>query len=163
MSVFDAEIIPANAVSGLKEGYSIRPLELNDYNEGVLDLLTVLTTVGPVSQDQFKELLEHWSTHNGTYFPVVITDQNHRVVACGTLIAERKLIHSRGLVGHIEDIAVAKDQQGLKLGKHLIQCLTAIGKAVGCYKVILDCDEKNVGFYEKCNYKRAGVEMEIRF
>jgi hypothetical protein len=40
-----------------------------------------------------------------------------------------------GLVGHIEDIAVAKDQQGKKLGLRIIQALDAVAEAVGCYKV----------------------------
>lgn len=44
-------------------------------------------------------------------------------------------IHNLGLVGHIEDIAVAKDQQGKKLGLHIIQALDFIAEQVGCYKV----------------------------
>jgi hypothetical protein len=39
------------------------------------------------------------------------------------------------LVGHIEDIAVAKDQQGRKLGLRIILTLDAIAEQVGCYKV----------------------------
>jgi hypothetical protein len=38
-------------------------------------------------------------------------------------------------VGHIEDIAVAKDQQGKKLGLRIIEALDAVASAVGCYKV----------------------------
>lgn len=44
-------------------------------------------------------------------------------------------IHKCGRVGHIEDIAVAKDQQGKKLGLYIIQALDFIGEKVGCYKV----------------------------
>lgn len=40
-----------------------------------------------------------------------------------------------GLVGHIEDIAVAKNQQGKKLGLRIIQALDFVAKEVGCYKV----------------------------
>ncbi len=45
-------------------------------------------------------------------------------------------IHQLGRVGHIEDIAVAKDQQGKKLGLHIILALDHIGEQLGCYKVI---------------------------
>lgn len=62
-------------------------------------------------------------------------------------------------MGHIEDISVAKDQQGKKLGLRIIQALDAIGVAAGCYKSILDCSEKNRVFYEKCGYKLAGIQM----
>lgn len=44
-------------------------------------------------------------------------------------------IHNLGLVGHIEDIAVAKDQQGKKLGLRIIQALDHIAEKLGCYKV----------------------------
>ncbi|MCJ1401798.1 hypothetical protein MMC11_005015 [Xylographa trunciseda] len=38
------------------------------------------------------------------------------------------------MVGHIEDIAVAKDQQGKRLGLHIIQALDYLAEKVGCYK-----------------------------
>ena len=44
-------------------------------------------------------------------------------------------IHNLGLVGHIEDIAVTKDQQGKKLGLRIIEALDFVAKKVGCYKV----------------------------
>lgn len=66
-------------------------------------------------------------------------------------------------VGHIEDIAVAADQQGKRLGLRIIQALDAIAQQVGCYKSILDCSEKNQGFYEKCGFKLAGVQMVRRY
>ena len=68
-------------------------------------------------------------------------------------------IHNLGLVGHIEDIAVAKDQQGKKLGLRIIQALDFVAENVACYKTILDCSEANEGFYVKCGFKRAGLEM----
>ena len=44
-------------------------------------------------------------------------------------------IHNLGLVGHIEDIVVNKDQQGKKLGLRIIEALGYIAEKVGCYKV----------------------------
>jgi len=44
-------------------------------------------------------------------------------------------IHSLGKVGHVEDIAVAKDQQGKKLGLRMIQALDYVAEKIGCYKV----------------------------
>jgi hypothetical protein len=68
-------------------------------------------------------------------------------------------LRNLGCVGHIEDISVAKDQQGKKLGLRIIQALDAIAQEKGCYKAILDCSEHNRPFYEKCGYKLAGVQM----
>ena len=44
-------------------------------------------------------------------------------------------IHNLGMVGHIEDIAVAADQQGKRLGLRIIQALDWLAERVGCYKV----------------------------
>lgn len=64
----------------------------------------------------YLELVEAWAT-------------------VGLLIDEGNSIHNLGKVGHIEDIAVAKDQQGKKLGLRIIQALDYISEKVGCYKV----------------------------
>ena len=34
-----------------------------------------------------------------------------------------------------------------------------MAKQNGCYKVILDCSESNVGFYEKCGFDNKGYQM----
>lgn len=96
---------------------------------------------------------------NDEYFLICILDASSRIVGTGALIVERKFIHNLGLVGHIEDIAVSKDQQGKKLGLRIIQALDFVAEKVGCYKTILDCSEANEGFYVKCGFKRAGLEM----
>lgn len=99
------------------------------------------------------------SSRNDSYFLIAILDASSHIVGTGALIVERKFIHQLGLVGHIEDIAVAKDQQGKKLGLRIIQALDFVAEKVGCYKTILDCSEANEGFYVKCGFKRAGLEM----
>lgn len=71
---------------------------------------------------------------NGTYYLLVILD-GQKIVGTGALVVERKFIHGLGLVGHIEDIAVARDQQGKKLGLRIIQALDFVAERVGCYKV----------------------------
>jgi len=34
-------------------------------------------------------------------------------------------------------------------------------ESLGVDKLILNCSEENVGFYEKCGYERAGVQMRV--
>jgi glucosamine-phosphate N-acetyltransferase len=67
-----------------------------------------------------------------------------QIVAGGSIILERKFVRSAGRVGHIEDIAVSKRMQGRKLGLRIINTLEEIGRAVGCYKIILDCSKDNI-------------------
>lgn len=142
--------------------FSFRAVKASDH-KAYTETLAVLTTVGAVSEDDFAALVNHWAKYPEIYNPTVIVNRDDQVVATGMLLVEQKLIHGCGKVGHIEDIAVAKSQQGMKLGNLLIQHLSELAQAAGCYKVILDCSPENVGFYEKCGYKNAGVEMTRRY
>ncbi|KAF2639284.1 glucosamine 6-phosphate N-acetyltransferas-like protein [Massarina eburnea CBS 473.64] len=157
--LFSASLISPDVLSQLPEGYTCRPLQRGDYAKGFLDVLRVLTTVGDVSEEAWNDRYEWLSHHNDAYFLLCILDPSSNIVGTGALIVERKFIHNLGLVGHIEDIAVAKDQQGKKLGLRIIQALDYVAEKVGCYKSILDCSEANEGFYVKCGFKRAGLEM----
>ncbi|KAI9813554.1 MAG: Glucosamine-phosphate N-acetyltransferase-like protein [Thelocarpon impressellum] len=155
--LFSPSLVSTAVASSLPPNYTIRPLQRADH-AGFLDVLRVLTTVGDISEAAWGERFEWMRSHNDQYFVLVIHDGT-RVVGAGTVLVERKFIHNLGLVGHIEDIAVAKDQQGKKLGLKMIQALDYVAEKVGCYKSILDCSEANEGFYVKCGFKRSGLEM----
>lgn len=147
----------------LPEGYTFRRLEVSDYSNNYLETLKALTSVGNISEDQYKHLFEEWSRLPEIYNPHVITNPAGKVVATGMLLIERKLIHECGSVGHVEDISVAPSEQGKKLGLSMVSRLTELAEKKGCYKVILDCSEHNVRFYEKCGYIKGGTEMVKRF
>ncbi|EGZ78135.1 glucosamine 6-phosphate N-acetyltransferase [Neurospora tetrasperma FGSC 2509] len=160
--LFSADLLSPEVQSALPEGYKLRALRPTDYDTGFLDCLRVLTTVGDITKEQFQDRYDWVSRQDGGYFILVIEDTNSsppRVVGTGAVLVERKFIHNLGSVGHIEDIAIAKDQQGKKLGLRMIQALDFIAERTGCYKTILDCSEANEGFYVKCSFKRAGLEM----
>ncbi|EFW16340.1 glucosamine 6-phosphate acetyltransferase [Coccidioides posadasii str. Silveira] len=153
------KLISPDVAAQLPEGYTIRPLRKSDFSNGYLEVLRVLTTVGEFSFEQWSERYDWMAKRNDEYYLLVICDETGRVVGTGSLIVERKFIHALGLVGHIEDIAIEKNQQGKKLGLRMINALDYVAAKVGCYKSILDCSEANEGFYIKCGFKRAGLEM----
>jgi glucosamine-phosphate N-acetyltransferase len=163
MALFSDSLIPESVSSGLPEGYTLRALRRSDYDIGFLDCLRVLTVVGDVTKEAWTERFE-WMIKQEGYYIIVIEDTSRNlIVGTGAVIVEKKFIRDLGSVGHIEDIAVAKDQQGKKLGLRIIQALDQLAKSVGCYKCILDCSEQNEGFYVKCGYKRAGVQMQHKY
>ncbi|CAG8517199.1 7637_t:CDS:2 [Ambispora gerdemannii] len=173
--LFSTDLISPEVQKALPPGYKLRPLSSDDYEHGFLKVLSVLTVIGDISKAQFLERYNYLKKHNHEYFTIVITDPSDTIIGAGTIFVERKFIHNTGLVGHIEDIAVDKNQQGKKLGLRVIQALKYIGAKTGCYKVILDCSEEvrdleiqpgkydklfhNVPFYEKCGFTRKEVEM----
>ncbi|KAI8992247.1 acyl-CoA N-acyltransferase [Pilobolus umbonatus] len=160
ISLFESHLLSPEVQSQLPPGYTLRALRSNDYERGFLKVLEVLTEVGGHTKQEFTDQFNYMKKHNHEYFTITITeDSKDKVVAVGTIMVERKFVHKNGKVGHIEDIAVDGNQQGKKLGLRIIQALKYIGANTGCYKVILDCSEKNIPFYEKCGFKQKEVEM----
>ena len=91
---------------------------------------------------------------NQVYFPIVIISKaDDKVVGTGTVFMEKKFLRGLSTVGHIEDIAVDKDQQGKKLGLRIIQALTGISEGLGAYKTILNCNDDNI---RKSTHSRPG-------
>jgi len=143
----------------------IRKLELSDY---YLDYLQLLNSLSPTVED--KGLLSFQEQYNKIMASrnihiFVIEDQSSeydaRIVTSGTLLVEEKFLHDHGKVGHIEDIVVASDTRGQGYGKQMVDHLVKTAKTLGCYKVILNCKEEVVPFYQKSNFFTNGAEMRI--
>ncbi|KAI8923883.1 acyl-CoA N-acyltransferase [Entophlyctis helioformis] len=160
--LFSPTLISPEVKASLKAGYEVRPLEAADYDKGFLDTLGMLTTVGAMSKARFLERFAYLRAHNHEYYTIVIEDvAKARIIGAGTLLVERKFVHNGGLVGHIEDIVTHSDYRGHNLGRLVIETLKYIGKQTGCYKIILDCSDKNVPFYVKCGFVQKEVEMAL--
>jgi glucosamine-phosphate N-acetyltransferase len=155
--------------------YNVRNIESDDYENGVVELLSQLTVIDKqgVTQQLFTEYCQRLQG-NQWHKTVVAFDTTYdssvgyniyskQVIGIATLLIEPKLIHNCSVVGHIEDVVVDKNYRGKGLGKRLIDRLTKDARNAGCYKVILDCSECNVPFYEKCGFTRHGVEMSLYF
>ena len=140
-----------------RERCVIRRLQKEDYYRGFPVLLSQLTEVGEFTYEEFKVQFKALKSE------VYVIDFDGLIIACGTLMVEPKFIHRLSSVGHIEDIVVDKVYRGWGLGRWIVQHLTNLAKDKGCYKVILDCSEENVGFYEKVGYELKGVEMAVYF
>lgn len=57
--LFSADLISAEVVKQLPEGYNCRPIQKSDYHNGFLDVLRVLTTVGDVTEEVPVHPLPH--------------------------------------------------------------------------------------------------------
>lgn len=85
--------------------------------------------------------------------------ENKKIIGFGSLMIEIKI--RGGKMGHIEDIVIDHDKQGLGLGKLLIEKLVKIAQEEKCYKLSLQCQEHNVKFYEKCCFEKSGLSMQF--
>ncbi|KAG0647227.1 Phosphoglucosamine transacetylase [Hyphodiscus hymeniophilus] len=164
--LFDPVLISPAISATFETPLTVRPLERSDYAKGFLDCLRVLTYIGDISEERFNQRYDWMNTQAKGGYYILVIDDGTRIVGTGALIVERKLsvhIHDLGIVGHIEEVSILKDQQGKKLGLKLLNALDDVAKNIGCYKSILNCSEINEGFYVKCGYKRQSLEMAHYF
>ncbi len=136
----------------------IRRLEFKDLDNGFYEALENLTVVGNISQKGKKVFNE---ISNNSLYNIFIAEYENKVVGTITLLLERKFIHGGGLVGHIEDVATNEDFEGKGVGSSLVDYAIKYAKEKGCYKVVLDCSEENVSFYEKMGLRRHEFGMRI--
>ena len=80
-----------------------------------------------------------------------------------TVLYEKKIIHNGGIVAHIEDFVVHNEHRRRGIGKELMQHAIDDCKKNKVYKVILDCKEDLIPFYEKFGYESKNVQMSIYF
>lgn len=136
----------------------IRPVSEDDGDNGLFDVLSQLTEAPAIAREDFVKLLNKQREQDAR-LTIVAVNPDGRVLGTGSVMVEPKFIRSGRPCGHIEDIVVDKNTRGLKLGKRIISSLVDHCKERGCYKVILDCADNNVPFYEKCGFKPKERQM----
>lgn len=128
-----------------------RPLELSDYY--VYHHLINQFRETDFSYNQFSNLLR--MQHINIW--VVLVD--NKIVGCGTILYEQKLIHNYGLVAHIEDVVISNNHKNKNYGSLLMEFLMDKAKEKGCYKIILNCEPTIKPFYEKLTFINNGLQM----
>jgi glucosamine-phosphate N-acetyltransferase len=134
-----------------------RHIESNDYYKDYFALLEQLTIVEKekINFIQFKNFVTNLSKKH----IIIVIEDNNKIIGTGSLLIENKIIHNMGLVGHIEDIVIHNNYRKQGLGKKLIDELINISIQSNCYKIILDCNEKNVNFYQNSGFKQKEIRM----
>lgn len=139
-----------------------RHITINDYTR-VLELLTQLTHVGSVSQEEFTVFVSKLNSEHIVicceYYD--IEADTTTVIAMGTVLIENKLIHTCGKVAHIEDVVVDKNFRNHHVCTKLIEHLVSLSKDKDVYKINLNCSENNQTFYENCGFHQSQIQTKM--
>lgn len=138
-------------------GVHVRELEPGDIDRGLLESLDALRPAGGMDRDVALKVLEE--IQDNPRHIVAVAVEGGRVVGAATLLVERKFIHEGGLAGHIEDVVVATDFQGMGIGRRLVGYLLEVAGRRGCYRTTLDCEADLVPFYAGMGFRRKGESM----
>lgn len=138
----------------------IRKIQVTDLRDQYLDLLSNLYENIDIYSYPYKQFEEFVRNLNDKHIVLVIEDPNEGIiVGTGTIIIEPKVSHNFGMVGHIEDVVVLPDYQGLGIGTVIVEKLVSYAESQNCYKCILNCTNDQIPFYENCNFTSKNFEM----
>ena len=141
--------------------FIIREIEQADLEKGFFQTLSNLAILGRIRDDleQAKKILQEIKSYPLYKIFVAVKNDDAEIIGSITLLIEQKFIHDGGKSGHIEDVVTRKEYEGIGVGSALVSAALAFAREKNCYKVILDCSEKNVPFYEKIGFRRNEISM----
>ena len=141
--------------------FIIREIEQADLEKGFFQTLSNLAMLGRIHDDleQAKKILQEIKSYPLYKIFVAVKNDDAEIIGSITLLIEQKFIHDGGKSGHIEDVVTRKEYEGIGVGSALVSAALAFAREKNCYKVILDCSEKNAPFYEKIGFRRNEISM----
>ena|SRR5215831_2352658 len=137
--------------------FVIRDLQGPDISKGLLETLQNLTDVQLTPEEAGE--LHRRRLRTGVRCYVAWSAGSQEVIGTVTLLIEQKFIHRGGLVGHIEDVSVRAGYEKMGVGTALVQHAKEQAQKLGCYKVILNCAEHLIPFYESLGFRCNVVQM----
>jgi len=136
----------------------MRLLSCADYDKDYLQLLKVLTeSPETMSREHFEFFVQKLCDNHQVW----VLEMNNKIICSMTCIIEPKLIHNGSFVLHVEDVVVHPEYQKKGLGKQMMEKVKEIALRNKCYKIILDCLEKNQKFYESCGFSQKQIQMSL--
>jgi glucosamine-phosphate N-acetyltransferase len=137
----------------------LREIEENDY-QNYLKLMYEFTNYNyNISNNNFIKNLINLKSNKLCNIIVIFSKSDNKLIGAGSIFKLIKLHNNP--IGQIEDVIITEKYKGNGLGKKIINNLIKIGlNKLDCYKIILNCNEKNIDFYKKCNFDLVGYEMK---
>jgi glucosamine-phosphate N-acetyltransferase len=137
----------------MKTNYKIKEMDQTDFDgsAGFLETLANLSEVGDITLTEAKKIISKINSQGGHVY--IAVNKDGQIIGATTIIIEQKFIHHGGKVGHIEDVVTREGYERIGVGKALMEKALETAKMSGCYKVILDCSEDLITFYEKLGFR----------
>lgn len=137
----------------------IRKLQKKDLYNGFLLSLDSLRKSSHIKPKKAGAIFDRISKN--PYQVIYVAVQDSKIIGSASILIEQKFIHEGGKVGHIEDVSVRKEFQGMGVGQKVVKALLEYAQRQGCYKTILDCTDDLIPFYEKIGFARHSNGMRF--
>lgn len=123
-----------------------------------------ITNISTLDLTNFDKLRNFLLSCNQNHKYMYVIKYENMIIGTGSILIEHKIIHNMGKVAHIEDIVIDEFYRGNGLARQLLEVLIDIAKYNDCYKIILNCSNDMINFYEKMGFIRQsnGMRMNIQ-
>lgn len=135
-----------------------------DSQYNVLKILKQLSnTIDLEDKNTIKERMNKLTSYliENKQHRILIIYYNSEIIGSITIFIEPKIIHNFRNVCHVEDFVIDKQYRGLGLGCIVLDKIYGLATQNDCYKIILDCNDDVIHFYEKCGYKNTNNQMSF--
>ncbi len=140
----------------------IRKIASADINKEYLQLLCQLSNRQGQNVNFLIPDFAFWRNYaKNENHQIYVYEHEGRIIGTASILVENKLLHYGSTVGHIEDVVVDRESRLGGVGKQLVSRCIEFARAKECYKVILDCSDDNIPFYESCGFTRTDNCMRI--
>jgi glucosamine-phosphate N-acetyltransferase len=137
---------------------NVRQIQINDFEMGLMDLLGQLTEAPNIKFEDFVKQFIKFGYNTRIY----VIEYEKRIIGYGSIYIDYKFYRNCKNVGHIEDLIIDEKFRGNGYSKLIVKELIEFGKEKECYKIILNCKDHYVGFYQKMGFKLNDNTMSLK-
>nr|XP_022331578.1 RAC-beta serine/threonine-protein kinase-like [Crassostrea virginica]XP_022331579.1 RAC-beta serine/threonine-protein kinase-like [Crassostrea virginica]XP_022331580.1 RAC-beta serine/threonine-protein kinase-like [Crassostrea virginica] len=138
MSMYDVSLLNSlnKTKHDLPTNWTVRPLQLSDYNKGFLELLSQQSDVGNISKSEFSGLFHKMASPPPRYYVTVVENtSSNRIIATATLVTEFQFNHSNHMTGWVKDFVIDDLEDKKQLKNILSNMLTELGEKSGHIRI----------------------------
>ena len=101
----------------------------------------------------FENIYKQWS------HILVAINEEHWIIGMWTLMLQQTFARNWALAWHIEYVSVDQNFKWIWIWTKILSALCDLAKQKLCYKIILDCEQDLIWFYQKHWFEVHGVFM----
>jgi GNAT superfamily N-acetyltransferase len=138
-------------------------LDFDSYCDVIKILKQLSDTIDLESQYAIKERMNKLNEYlvENVHHRIFAIYYNFELVGAVTILIEPKIIHDFKSVCHVEDFVIDKKYRGLGIGRIVLEKIKNLAQTYDCYKIILDCNDTVLEFYENCGYVKTNNQMAL--
>jgi glucosamine-phosphate N-acetyltransferase len=133
----------------------IRKLRKNDFEQFLPIINSFTRYPKSITREEFEDFYDKMPQNIHTF----VYDVDGKLHGTAKVIFEPKFSNNLTFCGHVEDVAVLPESRNQGIARAMVDYIVKFCWEIGCYKIVLECNENLVKLYERSGFKTKGQEM----